>query len=636
MKKIDLDLGNVLDALPAMVWTALPDGQVDFLNRRWLEYTGIGCDGDHGRAWRAVISANDLPLLRQRWDAILASGEAGDMHGRVRRSDGQYRWFRLQVSPMRDAAGRVLRWWGVGWDVDDQHRADDTSRRRSELDFQSIVDSIPVPVAVTTPSGEIEGLNQRTLDYFGKTFEELKNWKSSDVVHPDDLQQTVIAQAQAHENGTAYNVESRHRRADGAYRWYNVRGFPLRDREGGIQRWFHMLIDIDARKRAEVDLRRSEAFLAEGQHLARMGNFSWHLATGDIVWSEQLYRIFEFETHTRVTLDLIATRVHPEDLWLMGNMIERARNGEAHFEYQHRLLMSDQSIKYIHLIAHRAMDHPGLVEYIGAAIDVTQRQLAEDALGKARSELAHATRIMSLGALTASIAHEVNQPLSGIITNAGTCLRMLAAEPPNIEGAMETARRTIRDGNRASEVIARLRALFSKRSITLEGVDLNDAAREVLALVRSELERGRVLLRTEFAETLPPVEGDRIQIQQVVMNLIRNAVDAMRTLDDRPRSLLIKTQADTEAMVRLAVQDAGIGFDPHDSERLFEAFYTTKGDGMGIGLSVCRSIIESHRGRLWAVLNDGPGATFAFTIPRYMGWGEAARGIGYVREFHSG
>jgi signal transduction histidine kinase len=218
--------------------------------------------------------------------------------------------------------------------------------------------------------------------------------------------------------------------------------------------------------------------------------------------------------------------------------------------------------------------------------------------------------------LTASIAHEVNQPLSGIITNAGTCLRMLAADPPNVDGARETARRTIRDGNRASEVITRLRALFSKKEAANESVDLNEAAREVIALSASELQRSRVILRSELAEDVPPVIGDRVQLQQVMLNLLLNASDAMSSVDDRPRQVVIRTDLDKDDRVRLAVQDAGVGFDPQDVNKLFEAFYTTKGGGMGIGLSVSRSIIESHHGRLFATPNDGPGATFSFSIPR--------------------
>jgi signal transduction histidine kinase len=217
--------------------------------------------------------------------------------------------------------------------------------------------------------------------------------------------------------------------------------------------------------------------------------------------------------------------------------------------------------------------------------------------------------------LTASIAHEVNQPLSGIITNAGTCLRMLDTEPPNVEGARETARRTIRDGHRASEVITRLRALFSKREFTLESLDLNEAILEVIALSRSDLQRSRIVLQSELADNLPTVTGDRIQLQQVILNLLRNASDAMVDVHDRPRQLLIRTDRKGDDLVLVSVRDAGVGIDAQTMEKLFDAFYTTKSDGMGIGLSISRSIIDRHRGRLWAEPNEGPGATFRLSIP---------------------
>jgi signal transduction histidine kinase len=363
------------------------------------------------------------------------------------------------------------------------------------------------------------------------------------------------------------------------------------------------------------DVRRSEAFLAEGQNLARIGNFSWLVATDEIKWSEQLYRIFEFEPGVPVSLDLIGSRVHPEDLHLLNNMVEKARHAADKYEYEHRLLMPDGSIKHLHLIAHANRDREGRLEYIGAVQDMTQRRVSEQALERARSELAKVARVTSLGVLTASIAHEINQPLSGIITNASTCLRMLSADPPNIDGARETARRTIRDGNRTADVIARLRTLYSKKDTQPELMDLNEATRETISLSVTDLQRNRVILRHELADDLPPVNADRVQLQQVILNLLRNAWDAMSTVEDRPREMLIRTERSDGDRVRVSVKDSGVGFTTQGADKLFEAFYTTKNDGMGIGLSISRSIIEAHHGHLWATPNDGPGATFSFAIP---------------------
>ena len=365
----------------------------------------------------------------------------------------------------------------------------------------------------------------------------------------------------------------------------------------------------------EAELERSEAFLAEAQQLARIGSFSWRVVNDEITWSEQLYRIFEFEPGLRITLERIATRIHPDDLHMLGEMVDRARRGAGDLQYEHRLLMPDGSVKYLHLLAHRTRDNDAGSVYTGAVQDVTQRRHAEEALVQARSELAQVARVTSLGVLTASIAHEVSQPLAGIVTNASTCARMLAAEPPNIEGARETARRTIRDGNRASEVITRLRDLFKGKDLIVESVDLSEITREVIALTLSELQRNRVIPRPELDDKLPAVLADRVQLQQVILNLLRNASDAMANIEGRPRELLIKTEPDGDEHVRLTVKDVGVGFAPQEIDKLFEAFHTTKKEGMGIGLSVSRSIIERHHGRLSATLNDGPGATFSFSIP---------------------
>jgi C4-dicarboxylate-specific signal transduction histidine kinase len=374
------------------------------------------------------------------------------------------------------------------------------------------------------------------------------------------------------------------------------------------------LRDITERKRSEEELRRSEAFLAEAQHLSRVGSFSWRVATDEIMWSEQLYRIFEIDSDVQVTFEVIGTRVHPEDVSVFQDQIERSRRDGSNMQLEIRLQMPDGAVKYVHVVAH-CRDDGGQLEYIGAVQDVTQRRLSEATLAKVRSELASVARITSLGVLTASIAHEVNQPLAGIITNAGTCLRMLGADPPDVDGARETARRTIRDGNRASDVVTRLRALFSKKEFTLEPLDLNEATREVIALSLSDLQRHRVILQPELADDLPIITGDRIQLQQVILNLLRNASDAMVDVHERPRVLLIKTERENGDRVRLSVRDAGIGLVPQSLDSVFDAFYTTKSGGMGIGLFVSRSIVERHQGRLWAEPNDGPGATFLFSIP---------------------
>src|SRR3984893_3688872 len=501
-------------------------------------------------------------------------------------------------------------------------RKEVAERRRAEEalavsghNLRLIVDSIPGLVALLTPAGEVELVNPQLVEYCGRTLEELRLWGTNDTLHAEDLPRVIELYSQSITTGNPHDFETRLRRFDGEYRWFHVRGVPVRDANGRILCWCSLLTDIDERKRTEDALKRSEAFLVEGQRLSRVGSFSWRVETGEITWSEELYRIFEFDRDVRVTLELIGSRVHPDDIPLLNDMIARAQGTGSDFEYEHRRLKPNHSVKYLHMVGHARRDRLGRLVYVGAVQDVTQRQFSEEALAKARSELAHVARVASLATLTASIAHEVNQPLSGIVTNASTCLRMLTLDPPNVDGARETARRTIRDGNRASDVITRLRALFSKKDSIAERVDLNDATREVIALSLSDLHRNRVILRCELADSSPFVTGDRVQLQQVILNLIRNGSDAMNTVHDRPRELLVRTKRDESDRALLIVKESRIGFDPQSMDKIFQAFYTTKGEGMGIGLSVSRSIIEQHDGRLRATLNYGPGATFSFSIP---------------------
>jgi len=486
--------------------------------------------------------------------------------------------------------------------------------RATEVNLRRVVDSIPGFAATLNPAGRVEHLNPPLLDYFGRTLEELKDWQFGDAVHPDDLPRVVATLTRSIQTGDPYQIEHRCRRADGVYRWFQVRAHPVRDGDGRITGWYVLLVDIDDRKRAEDALRASEALLAQAQRVSLTGSFSWVVATDAITWSGEVYRIFEVDPAAPVTLERIQARIHPDDRSLFWELVEGARAEERDFEAELRLLLPDGAVRHLHVTAQAVRHRDGGLEYIGAVQDVTERRRSEQALDQVRSELARVARVTSLGALTASIAHEVNQPLSGIVTNASTCLRMLAADPPNIEGARETARRTIRDGHRASEVITRLRGLFVRKEVGSEAVDLNEAAREVVALSTSELQRRRVLVRLELADDLPPVVGDRVQLQQVILNLLLNAADAMNGVEDRPRHLLIRTEPGEEGGVALQVQDAGVGFPTGDAERLFEAFYSTKQDGMGIGLSVSRSIVERHHGRMWAVPNAGPGATFGFVV----------------------
>jgi predicted ATPase/signal transduction histidine kinase len=366
------------------------------------------------------------------------------------------------------------------------------------------------------------------------------------------------------------------------------------------------------------DLGRSEALLAEAQHLSSTGSFLWRVSNDSITWSKETRHIFDIDQSVPVTFELAMSRVHPEDDPPLRQFLDRARAEGGHMDYEFRLLLPNDSVKRLHLVAHATRDQNGQLEYIGAIQDVSERRVSEEALTKTRSELAHVSRVVSLGELTASIAHEVNQPLTAIATNASVCLELLQDSTSQLKEVQNALAEIVDDADRASAVLARVRQLVRKAPYTRTLLNLRDVVAEVLVLARNEFAARHVAILTELAEDLPPVTGDRVQIQQVLLNLVVNGMDAMSSTEESKRAVIIGGRTEIgegEPVVVVSVLDSGIGLKPEEMDRLFEAFYTTKPQGMGMGLAISRSIIEAHDGRLWAEPNQGAGATFLFSLP---------------------
>jgi two-component system, LuxR family, sensor kinase FixL len=371
---------------------------------------------------------------------------------------------------------------------------------------------------------------------------------------------------------------------------------------------------------AEDARRRSETYLTEAQRLSRTGSFSWKIATEEQIWSEEIFRIYEYDTAMKPALDLVLRRIHPDDASIVQQAIERASAQAQNIDMTHRLLMPDGSVKHLRVLAHPTRDKAGSIdnrEFVGAVMDITAAKQAEEILHQAQTALAHATRLTTLGELTASIAHEVNQPLAAIVTNGDASLLWLNREIPQLNEVRSAVERMIDGAKHASEVIARLRALSRKATSEKVRLDIDEVVNEILILIRQEISNHHVRARLDLASPLPPVYGDRVQLQQVIMNLLVNGIQAMASVDDRPRELLIRSRAYNSEQVLVEVRDSGVGVDPEHIEQLFNPFFTTKADGMGMGLSICRSIIEAHGGRIWASHNDTPGTTFQFTLPAH-------------------
>jgi PAS domain S-box-containing protein len=489
--------------------------------------------------------------------------------------------------------------------------------RHSEAQWKEVFEHNPVMYFMVDAAGTVLSVNTFGAAQLGYSVSELLGQSVLKVFPADEQPVAQSNVAICLENiGQTHSWEICKVRKDGSSLW-------VRENAKAVRRLDNQLIvliaceDVTERKEAENALRQSEMYLAEAQRLSHTGSFGWRVASGKIIWSEETFRVFGYDKVPSIKHATIFQRVHPEDRARVEQTIDRASSDGKDFEHGYRLLMPDGSVKHVHATAHAVTDASGGIEFVGAVTDVTSRKRAEAELHEAQANLAHVTRVTALGELAASIAHEVNQPLAAVVTNAAACLRWLDRDPANLNEARATLRSIINDGNRAGEVIQRVRALVNKTT-DRKALHINEVVNEVMSLVQHELFSHRVALRLELAPALPPVLADRIQLQQVILNLVINGIEAMQPVADRPRELVIRTRQDETDQVLVTVSDCGVGVAAEDVDRLFDAFFTTKSDGMGMGLSICRSIVDAHGGRLSASGNTGPGATFQFTLPLHQ------------------
>jgi PAS domain S-box-containing protein len=441
-----------------------------------------------------------------------------------------------------------------------------------------------------------------------------------EVIHKDDRPLADRVFADAFSQRTDYTQDFRVVLPDGSIRHVQIVAHPVFDDAGELVQYVGTSMDVTERTRAEQRLRRSEALLAQGQTISHTGSWAFTVATGELLWSQEHFRIFGFDPERgQPSYATALTGIHPEDRLRVQEAFERAVREQTACELDLRTLHADGSIRHVHSVGQPVFDASGvLVEYVGTIMDVTENRQAEETLQETLAELAHVARRVTAGELTASIAHELNQPLAAVVTHGGASLRWLAHDPPNIAEAMTAIRYIIRDANRASDVIGNIRALLQKSGRARVTLDMTDVVREVLVIVEPEVARHRIVVDERLAADLPPVLGVRGELQQVLLNLIVNGIEAMADTTEGARSLIVSSEryeVDHAAGVLVTVEDTGVGLAEPSLRVVFEAFHTTKPHGLGMGLSIARSIVQSHGGRLWATRNPGRGATFQLVLP---------------------
>jgi len=855
----------LVETIPALMWRATPDGQIDYVNKRLLEYFGSPLEEIIGWGWTEKAHPDDVAFKAQTWLSNLETMTSHDVNCRFRGADGAYRWFNVRGEPLRDRDGSVRYWYGILIDIDSQKKAED-ELRESELKLRQITETIPGLIWSNGPDGETTHFNQRMLDYSGMPSDEFMHGRWKPFVHPADYPETNEAFYHAIQTGTSYQGVMRLRRADGEFRWHHTGCEPLRDREGRIIQWYGLAVDIDERKKAEDHLRRSEAYLAEAQRLTHSGSAAYN-QTKILYLSEEAHRMFGFDPIQGIpSREAVWQRIHPDDLDRTNEAIERGAREKRGFDNEFRIIRPDGTIRHIEAINNPFFSASGeLIEIVATGVDVTERKRADDALRESeakfrdyaetasdwfwemgpdykftllsenafgsgaadrigttswdhaldletepdkwrlvratldahesfrdfvyytvdgsgapiyvkssgkpvfgangefrgyrgtgtdvteimhaqealregerswrsaidgiaglvsihfpngevetvnrqcleyfgrsleelknwgtsdavhpedlprilelfksamasgipyhfdqrlrrfdgeyrwfnnrgvpirddsgritrwyvlitdiedrtrafaqldqmQSDFAHMNRVSMIGELAASLSHEITQPIASASNNARAALNFLDMQPPDLSEVREALSCVVGDTDRAGDIVDRIRDHIKKTPPRKEHFDLNEAISEVIVLGRSAIIKNGVSVQTRLSEGLFPIHCDRVQLQQVVLNLILNAAEAMGSVEAEPRELLISTEQHHRGVL-VAVRDSGPGIDPTHLERVFEAFYTTKSRGVGMGLSICRSIIDAHGGRLWAEVNEPRGAIFQFTLP---------------------
>jgi PAS domain S-box-containing protein len=654
-RRSEKELRDVIETVPTAAWTALPDGSVDFVNRQWLEFTGLSANDASASGWQVAVHPGDLQLHVDKWRLSLATGEPFENEVRYRRAaDGEYRWYLARAVPLRDEVGKILKWYGISTDIDDRKRAESllTGEKRI-LEMVAKGDSLAeiLEALCCLVEKHASGALASILLFDG---DRLRHGAAPNLpkVYTDAIDGVAIGPSAGFCGTAAYRGEqvivadiatdplwanyrdlalpydlracwstpvfSSQRKVIATFAMYyrEPRG-PSRPDQEIIEQITHLAGVAIERKLTQEALRRSEAYLAEAQRLTHTGSWAYKVE-GSLYWSEENCRIWGFDPRqASPDREMVLQRVHPEDRDRVRENLEKKALERKDYDHEFRIVLPNGTVRHLHAVGHPVYSASGeLMEVVGTHVDVTERKRAEEErerLRKLEDELAHMNRVSMMGELAASLAHEIKQPITAAMTNARTSFRWLQRDPPEIEEARQTASQVVTDVNRAAEIINHLRCLYKKDAPTeRELVDVNQIAREMLVLMRTEAHRYSISMRTELAADLPKITADRVQLQQVFMNLMLNGIEAMKVTGGE---LTIRSERTTDGYLLISIKDTGVGLPTEKVDQIFSAFFTTKSQGTGMGLSISRTIVESHGGRLWAAANSGQGATFHFTLP---------------------
>jgi PAS domain S-box-containing protein len=497
------------------------------------------------------------------------------------------------------------------------HWREITERKQSEekLAYHArLLEHIHDGVIATDEQFAVTAWNRGAEEIYGWSAEEALGRNVWDIV-PSDLtaQQASEGRRELAATGRGHFEVTAHRK-DGAHLFIECSVIAMRGERGEITGYIGINRDVTERRRREKELQRSQAYLAEGQRLSKTGSWTWTIATGEVFWSEQQFHVFGRDPRSpSPSIEGCLDLIHPDDRGFIAQKLADTLTDIRDYEWDCRIVAGDGTVKQVHTTAHPILENGVLVEYVGTTMDMTDRVRAEDALRRTQEALARATRTTIMGELMASVAHELNQPLAAVVAHGNAGLRWLSRDPVDIAEARHAFERIVRDGMRAGEVLRRIRSLVTKEQPVSAPVDVGSLVFEALMLLQDEARSRDVALRPSIAPDLPRVQGNAVQLQQVVCSLALNGIEAMSGVDGRPRELRVDVKLDSDGLL-VVVRDCGRGFNPDDAAILFEPFYTTKADGLGMGLPISRTIVEAHGGWLRGTSEPG-GATFQFTLP---------------------